>query len=124
MPRVVLCDAGETGNGSPYESLVGLGYELEDCRDGETLLEAVVARPPDVVVFTMSGESDGDLAVLHLLRRILPDAPLILLVDECSLATRREMQILRPMYYAVSPVEGAELREAVRSAILHRRKDH
>ena len=124
MPRVVLCESAKIASGSPYESLVGLGYELEDCHDGEMLLEAVVARPPDVVVYAMSGESESDLAVLHLLRRILPDAPLILLVDECSLATRREMQILRPMYYAVSPVEAAELREAVRSAILHRRPHH
>lgn len=124
MPRVVLCDVGACENGELYESLVGLGYELEDCHDGETLLEAVVARSPDVVVFAMRADNLSDMAVLQLLRRILPDAPLILLVRDGSLATRRSVQALRPMYYAVAPVEGAELREAVRAAIVHRRRAH
>ena len=124
MPRVVLCDAGSRENGDLYESLVGLGYELENCHDGETLLEAVVARPPDVVVYALRAANESDLAVLQLLRRILPDAPLIMLVRGGSLATRREVQALRPMYYAVAPVEGAELREAVLSALEHRRRPH
>jgi DNA-binding NtrC family response regulator len=124
MPRVVLCDAGSSDKSDFYDSLVGLGYELESCRDGEALLEAVVARTPDVVVYSMRADNLSDMAVLQLLRRILPDAPLILLVREGSLATRRSVQALRPMYYAVAPVEEAELREAVRAGIVHRRRAH
>jgi DNA-binding NtrC family response regulator len=124
MPRVVLCDVGSSENGELYESLAGLGYELVDCHDGEALLEAVVDRTPDVVVFAMRADHVSDMAVLQLLRRILPDGPLILLVRDGSLATRRTVQSLRPMYYAVAPVEGGELREAVRAAIVHRRRAH
>jgi DNA-binding NtrC family response regulator len=124
MPRVVLCDANAAGNGELYESLVGLGYELEACRNGESLLEAVVARAPDVVVYSMRAGDVSDLAVLQLLRRILPDAPIILLVPDGSLSMRRTVQELRPMYCAVAPVEDAELRDAVRSAIAQRRRAH
>ena len=96
------------------------GYDLVVCEDGERLLEAVMARRPETVVYVFKQDCDEDLGVLHLLRRLVPTVPLIVLANEGSLRLQRLVQELRPIYYAVAPVEPSEIRSAVQSALSRR----
>jgi len=93
------------------------GVQVVACNDGQNLVEQVVQHPPGVVVYAFRTESAQDLGVLHLLRRVAPDLPLVLLATEGSLEVQRMVQNLRPIYYAVTPVEPSELRDAVRAAL-------
>lgn len=120
-PRVVLCADDEPGRERLATALSGEGYETERCGGGEDLIERVIQRAPDVVVYALHAEADADLAVLHLLRRVKPSVPLILVTPDDSVRLRRAALDLRPAYFAIEPVDGAEMCDAVR-AVIHRRK--
>ena len=120
LPRVVLY-AGRLAEGERVDRLLdGAGYDVVLCSDGEALLEAVVERRTDVVVFEIMEQSVADLGLLQLLRRAVPAVPLILVAQSGSLEIQRVVQQVRPSYYTVVPVDAAELCEAVRS-VLERR---
>jgi DNA-binding NtrC family response regulator len=93
------------------------GFELVACEDGKALLEELVQRRPDVLIYGFRAGSSQDLGLLQLVRRAAPELPLVLLASEGSLSTRRLVQSFRPIYYAVCPVEGGELVDAVRAAL-------
>lgn len=97
-------------------ALTGDGWTLIPCRDGAELLEAVVERRPGVVIVALAG-SEHDLRLLQLVRRAVPDVPLILVSGEGDLDLQRTLQAVRPYYYDITPIDPAELREAVRSAL-------
>jgi DNA-binding response OmpR family regulator len=98
------------------------GFALVSCPDGGALLEEVMHRRPDAVVYALHGDCREDLGVLGLLRRAAPDVPLVLLAADGSLHTRRATEPLRPIYYAVCPVDEAELCDVVRAAVARRRR--
>jgi DNA-binding response OmpR family regulator len=115
---VLLCE--REGQAAIQDALAQLGIEAVRCRDPKTLLEEVLRRLPDVVICDHAIGDHEDLHLLELLRRAAPAVPLILIASEGSLVTQRLVQGLRPMYYMVSPVDAAELREAVESALERR----
>jgi DNA-binding NarL/FixJ family response regulator len=98
------------------------GFDLVSCPDDRALLEEVMHQPPDAVIYALHADCRQDLRVLELVRRAAPRVPLVLLATEDSLDTRRVTQSLRPIYYAVCPVDEDELREVVRTAIERRRR--
>jgi DNA-binding response OmpR family regulator len=117
VPRIVVYECC-LGDEHPALSLLkDEGFELIACTDGETLLEEVVQHRPDALIYGIKPDTPQDLAVLQLLRRAAPELPLVLLASEGSLSTQRLVQSLRPIYYAVCPIEAAELRDAVRAAL-------
>jgi DNA-binding NtrC family response regulator len=117
VPRVIVYECCPGPEDHLHRLLEDQSYEVVSCHGGEALLEAAVERRADALVFELKPECKADLGLLHLLRRVAPAVPLILVASDGSLETQRLVQELRPMYYAVIPVEPAELREAVRSAI-------
>ena len=120
MPRVVVQVAAAAADPSVHTALDGQGFDLVSCPDGRALLEELMHRRPDVVVYALRPDCREDLGVLRLLRRAAPGVPLVLLAAEDSLDTRKVTQTLRPIYYAVCPVDDAELREVVRTAVMRR----
>jgi len=120
LPRVIVYECCPGVEDHVQSLLVDQGYEVVACHNGEALLEAAVERRADVVVFELKPECQTDLGLLQLLRRVAPVVPLILVASDGSLETQRLVQELRPMYYAVIPVESAELRDAVQSALERR----
>jgi DNA-binding response OmpR family regulator len=120
VPRIVVQAASTPADPPVVSLLVAEGFELISCPDGQALLEEVMHRQPDAVVYALSADCRQDLGVLRLMRRAAPDVPLVLLAAEDSLDTRRSTQPLRPIYFAVGPVDGAELRDVVRTAIRRR----
>ena len=96
------------------------GLDPVTCRDGHAVLEQVMNRPAAAVIYALRPDCRDDLGILRLLRRAAPDVPLVLLAAEDSLDTRKVTQTLRPIYYAVCPVDGAELRDVVRATLSRR----
>jgi len=96
------------------------GFELVSCADGQGLLEEVMHRQPDAVIYALGTDCREDLGVLRLMRRAAPEVPLVLLAAVDSLDMRRISQPLRPIYFAVGPVDGTELRDVVRAVIRRR----
>lgn len=120
MPRVLVQVAAAPLDPPVSSALEAEGIELIPCHDAYALLEAVMLRLPDAVVYALRADCGEDLGVLRLMRRVAPDVPLVLLAAEDSLETRKRTQTLRPTYYAVSPVDGAELRDVVRAVVSKR----
>lgn len=103
--------------------LAHLGLRLVTRPQGEALLEDVLSLQPDVILYELRPDTSDDLGLLHLLRRLVPDVPLVLIADDESLATQRLVRELRPIYYAVQPVDTEEILDAVRAAVAqHARK--
>ena len=124
MIRIMVCAPRPDGedNHGVADSLSETGYAVESFSDGARFLEAAVANPPDLVVYALRAEIDGDLGVLRLLRRAQPGVKLILLARRPSLETRSAVQPLRPVFYSMGPPDPAEVIEVVQAAL--RRRDH
>ncbi|MBI5709457.1 MAG: hypothetical protein HZC42_04020 [Candidatus Eisenbacteria bacterium] len=82
----------------------------------EALLEEISVRQPGVVLFSLAPGREDDLVALRFLRRVAPDLPLVIVAGEATLEIRRAIQALRPVYFAVRPVETAELHDALCAA--------
>jgi DNA-binding NarL/FixJ family response regulator len=98
----------------------GLPWVVMSCSDHRALLEAMIERHSDAVVFELRAGCPQDLGVLHLVRRALPHIPLIVVADDDSLDLQRRVQALKPTYYAVRPLESAEIVEALTDALARR----
>jgi DNA-binding NtrC family response regulator len=122
MPGVVLCACTAVCRDLLERPLAQMGVLLTGTQD-ETLLEDVLAHQPDVVLYELRGPDHEDLGLLHLLRRVAPDVSLVLIAGEETLDAQRLARELRPVYYAVQPVDADEIVGAVRAALaLHTRK--
>jgi DNA-binding NtrC family response regulator len=116
-PRILVFDRIGGLDRRALALLEEQGLDVVSCRSGQVLVEEIVQRAPRAVLFGLRPDSTEDLGVLQLVRRAAPDVPLILLAAEGSLHTQRLVQDLRPIYYAVCPVEPTELRDAVHAAL-------
>ena len=120
MPRIVVQAACAPSDAPLIPLLEAEGFELVPCDDSRALLEEVMHRQPDAIVYALCADCREDLGVLRLMRRAAPDVPLVLLAADESLDTRKATQALRPIYYAVCPIDGAELCDVVRTAVRRR----
>lgn len=118
---LVLCMCSERPGESVCDALLGEELRVIHCEQRDLLLENLVQHRPDVLVYLLRRQQAEDLAVLQLVRRQVPDLPVVLVAEEGSLHTEKLVRELRPVYYAISPVEADELREAVRAALARRR---
>jgi len=73
-------------------------------------------------VYEIRDQCQADLAVLQLLKRVAPDVPFVLITSEGSLRVERLVRGLRPVYYAVQPVDADEIVAAVQAALARRHR--
>jgi len=95
-------------------------HDVVVCTGREALFDALALRRPDLIIYVL-GDLALDLGVLWVVRRMAASLPIILLGGCSGLEARRAVQELKPMYFGVFPLEPAELGEAVRGALGHRR---
>jgi DNA-binding response OmpR family regulator len=122
MRRVLVCECCPERELSIQALLEQEEYDLVACEDGERLLNAVMADKPDAIVYVFKPECQEDIGVLQLLRKFAPTTPLVVLANESSLRVQRLVRELRPIYYAVAPVEPEEIRSAVQAALGRRQR--
>jgi DNA-binding NarL/FixJ family response regulator len=114
---LVYCLCPDLGDEAVCTGLGAEGMRVVHARSRDLLLEEIMQRRPDVLIYTLRSQQAADLAMLQLVRRLVPDLPVVLVADDCSLGTEKVVRELRPIYYAVRPVEEDELRDAVRAAL-------
>jgi DNA-binding NtrC family response regulator len=112
MSRVMLCHC----QGAEEEALLQDDLSFVTCDGSEEMIAEVTLQPPDVVVYEVRPDSESDLAVLRLLRRLAPRVPLVVVGGGSSPAWDVPSD-LEPLYRSPLPVEEGELREAVASAL-------
>lgn len=94
------------------------GHEVIFSADREALISALSERRPDVLVYVLR-DIPRDIDLLSAIRQAATRLPLILLGEPATLEARRLVQVLRPTYYGVFPLEAGELPEAVHAALGH-----
>jgi len=119
---LVVCEA-HPGHGEDVAAeLVSYGYEVRCCGDEEALIEAVSERHPSAVVYELHHQLPVDLAILVLVRRLLPDVPLVLIAHGHETPTVRALRTMQPAVLAHEPVDREGLRAAVRRAVRRARE--
>ena len=97
--------------------LVGYGYDVRTCADEMTLIETSVASRPRAIVYELHHDLPVDLAVLSLVRRVLPHIPLIVIAGALAEHAIRVLRAIDPTVLSREPVDRAELISAVRRAM-------
>ncbi len=120
MPRVLVCEHTRASEAPISAALRAVGCEAQPCGDAKILLEELVRQPADAVIYDLRTDDPADLGTLELLRRAAPAVPLVLVASEGSLVTQQRVQGLRPIFYMVRPIDGAELREVLEAALARR----
>ena len=114
--QVVLCSCGRGIATRLRAALESPEFEVEHCRPDASILEEVICRRPAVLVYELHESRPSDLAVLQLLRRAMPAVRLVLIASG-TLETERIVRDLRPVYFAMQPVDEDEIIEAACSAL-------
>ncbi len=115
MSRVMLCHMEREDE----RALLPEDLDLLRCNEDDSVVDQVALHHPDVVIYELRENSDADLAVLKLLRRIAPRTPLVVVGDEETTHWETPAD-LRPLYYAPRPIEPENLRGTLINALAAR----
>ena len=118
---LLVCESHPGHGEAVAEELVALGYEVRRCADEEAMIAAAAAQRPSAVVYELRHQVPVDLAILALVRRVLPDVPLIVVARELAEAAMQALRAVHPDVFAAEPVSPDDLRAAVRTAVRHAR---
>lgn len=121
-PRVILYEAAANGEPSLMPLLPACGCQAVATSTAEALMDAVTRDPQQVVLFALDSGRPDDLVTLRVLRRVAPELPLVIVATAASLEVRRLIQTLRPVYFAVRPVDAEEMHDALCAACPEPRK--
>jgi len=120
--RVLVCEA-HPGHGEPVARLLlSVGYDVRCCPDEESLIEAVAAQTPRVVVYELHHQLPVDLAILALVRRVVPAVPLVVVAGQRAGPAANALRALHPTVLEHEPVDREELHSAVRAAVRRSRR--
>jgi DNA-binding NarL/FixJ family response regulator len=112
MSRVLLCHMDRADE----RALLPGDIDLLECDEKDALVDQVAVHHPDVVIYELRTNSDADLAMLKLVRRIAPRTPFVVVGEEESPAWVTPAD-LRPLYYTPRPIERDELRGTLENAL-------
>ncbi|HEU4724396.1 MAG TPA: hypothetical protein VFU59_03765 [Candidatus Eisenbacteria bacterium] len=120
--RIVSCACAAPGADALTQFLENEGCVTVHCGSHEALLEEIVRSPVDAVVFGFAPPCSVEPALLRVIRRLLPDTPLIIVARDATLEMERMFRDYRPLFVAVPPWDRGELRDVVRAIRAHRAK--
>jgi DNA-binding response OmpR family regulator len=116
---VADCDPGVPQRVADVVRVMGYAVTARTSLD-DALREAAVGSYAALVA-SVPVLDDEHLRALHLLRRTLPKAPLVVVTSDDSLETRRRALELRAFFHAVRPLDRSELRGALAAAVTRSR---
>ena len=114
---VVVCETRSDGGDAAASGLSGCGWDVRRCDDEMSLIETAVASRPRAIVYELHHQLSVDLAMLSLVRRVLPNVPLVILAGALAEHVARGLRAIHPTVLAHEPVDRAELIAAVRNAM-------
>lgn len=115
--RVLVCENAPELERTVHPAVCELGYDATLCATLADALRETTVQPFDLVMVVLPGADDDRLSLLQLLRRALPNIPLVVVSRDGSLEMRARVQPLRPYYFAVPPLGDDELRAAIKGAL-------
>jgi DNA-binding response OmpR family regulator len=115
--RILVCECRDDGTAPLRTEVRALGYDALPCSTLADALREAARTPFDVVIVALPAVSAEQASLLHLLRRSLAAAPLVIVSDDGSLEARARCQPARPYYFAVPPVSEPELRAILSGAV-------
>ncbi len=113
--RILVCVCGCGGPDILRDALPEATFDVVSCTTPEALLECTLQRAPDLILCQLGSIGGDGTNMLRLIRRFLPDTPLVLVSEGTSLEARRLAQDLRPVYFLLAPWDSKELEELVGS---------
>ena len=114
---LVVCGTHAGHGEAVVEELVGSGYDARHCIDEESLMEAAFTLRPRAIVYELHHQLPVDLAILSLVRRLLPHVPLIVVAGALAEQAVRALRAVNPTVLTHDPVDRSELLDAVRLAL-------
>jgi hypothetical protein len=114
---LVVCGSHAGHGAAVAEELVGFGYDARHCIDEESLMEAAFTLRPHAIVYELHHQLPVDLAILALVRRVLPRVPLIVVAGALAEQAVRVLRAVNPTVLTHDPVDRSELHDAVRLAL-------
>jgi len=120
MARIVACGDWSGDRGAALARLKAEGYEVESCCNGGPLECVLQKQAPDVLLYAVNASQSWEASALQVVHRIHPRLPIVVLTGDGSVEERLRLEMVRPAYVAVDPIEPAELAEAIQT-LLERR---
>ena len=117
MPRLIVVDEEAGLLAACQASLQSLELEIAACTGAGDVLRAVQGQPVDVAIVDLSPPNLAGLEVYELLRRALPDVPVIVTSATFNTQTAIEAMKRGAFDYLVKPLDGEHLRGVVRRAL-------
>jgi len=114
---LVVCGAHPGHGEDVAEELVSFGYDVHHCTNEESLVEFAAAQRPCAIVYELQHQLPVDLAILALVRHVLPHVPFVVVAGALAEQAVRVLQAVHPTVLAHAPVDRSELRSAVRLAV-------
>jgi DNA-binding NtrC family response regulator len=115
--RLLVCECDAKARPAIGDVIRNMGYEVTAHHTlADTLREATTGAF-DVIVASVPTLSDEKLGLLQVLRRAMPAVPLVIVTSDGSLEMRRRCQSARPFYFAVRPLDEAEVRSVLVGAV-------
>lgn len=118
---ILVVDDDDAHRGMLRMMLQAWGYSVDEAADGDLAVEAVRAKPYDVVLTDVRmGRMDG----IHALRGILdynPALPVVLMTAYSSVETAVDALRLGAYDYLTKPLDFDALRETLQRAVDHSR---
>ena len=114
---VVVCESHPGHADAVAGQLLEYGYDVRRCADELALIETSVASRPRAIVYELHHDLPVDLAVLSLVRRVLPHIPLVVVAGALAEHAIRVLRAIDPTVLEHEPVDRAELIAAMRRAM-------
>jgi CheY-like chemotaxis protein len=116
--RILVSECDALARPAIADVIRGLGYEVIAHHSlADSLREATTGTFDVIVVSLPSPLSDEKLRLLQVLRRATPHVPLVTVTSDASLEMRSRCQSARPYFYAVRPLDAAEVRSVLVGAV-------
>lgn len=113
---IVVCEAHPGASDAVSGMLDAEGFLVHRSTDDETLIEATASHAPRAIVYVLAHDLGVDIALLQLLRRVVPDVPLVLIgAPHPTLAAR--LAPVHPVHVTHAPFDAHVLGSALRDAI-------
>ena len=116
--RLLLIEDEPTLRESVAKKLRRSGYEMDDCGDGETALELLVAERYDLVLLDLNLPKVNGMTVLRTLRKTDLETPVLILSARSEISDKVEGLDAGANDYLAKPFHLAELEARIRSLTL------
>lgn len=113
--RLLLIEDEPTLRESVAKKLRRSGYEMDDCGDGETVLELLAAERYDLVLLDLNLPKVNGMTVLRTLRKTDLETPVLILSARSEISDKVEGLDAGANDYLAKPFHLAELEARVRS---------